>query len=74
VEQFFLTGRGPYPVQRTELTTGVLASCMEAGHARRRLETPHLSVLYLVPEEPWLRADGRSLPVKEVWGFDVDEV
>jgi hypothetical protein len=74
VEQFFLTGRGPYPVQRTELTSGVLAACMDAGHAGHRLETPHLAVRYQVPPEPWLRANGQSLPVKEVWGFDVDEV
>lgn len=74
VEQFFLTGRGPYPVQRTELTTGALAALMDAGHAGHRLETPHLSVRYEVPPAPWLRANARSLPVKDVWGFDADEV
>ena len=74
VEQFFLTGRAPYPVERTLLTTGTLAALMDAADAGRRLETPHLAIRYAPPEVAWARSHGRSLPPEEVWGFDPDEV
>jgi hypothetical protein len=47
VEEMFVTGKAPYPVERTLLTSGVLESCLTSrvqGH--QRLETPHLSVRY----------------------------
>jgi hypothetical protein len=47
IEELVLTAREPYPVERTLLTTGVLAAAMESawrGHAR--IETPHLAVKY----------------------------
>ena len=42
-----VTGKPVYPVERTLLTTGVLASLMESkagGH--HRIETPHVNVRY----------------------------
>ncbi|MGH2351735.1 MAG: hypothetical protein ACRDI2_19550 [Chloroflexota bacterium] len=74
IEQFFLTGREPYPIERTLLTTGTLAALMEAGHAGHRLETPHLAVQYQSPAQPWARSNGTSLPPEQVWGFKPDEV
>jgi hypothetical protein len=50
VDEMFSTGKAPYPVERTLLTSGVLESCLTSrmqGH--RRLETPHLSVRYTAP-------------------------
>ena len=46
------TGKAPYPVQRTLLTTGVLDALMES-HARRddRVETPQLDVAYTAPAD-----------------------
>ncbi len=47
VEEMFVTGKAPYPVERTLLTSGVLESCLTSrvkGH--QRLETPHLNVRY----------------------------
>jgi hypothetical protein len=49
VGQMMITGKPTYPVERTLLTTGVLAALMESkatGH--RRIETPHLDVRYQV--------------------------
>ena len=52
VEQMIVTGRSPYPVQRTLLVSGMLESCLESRAAGgRRLETPHLDVRYRPPKE-----------------------
>jgi hypothetical protein len=52
VEEMFLTGTAPYPVERTLLTTGLVAAGMQSLAAgQRRLETPHLAVRYQPPRE-----------------------
>jgi hypothetical protein len=52
VEEMFLTGKAPYPVERTLLTIGLVAAGMESLAAgQRRLETPHLAVRYQPPRE-----------------------
>ncbi len=51
-EEMFVSGRAPYPVERTLLVSGILESCLTSriqGH--KRLETPHLSVKYQAPRE-----------------------
>jgi hypothetical protein len=46
-EELFLTGKTPYPIERTLLTSGVLAACLASlGDNQKRLETPHLNVRY----------------------------
>ncbi len=52
IEKMLETGKAPYPVQRTLLTTGVLDALMES-HARRddRVETPQLDVAYTAPAD-----------------------
>jgi len=46
-EETFLTGRSPYPVERTLLTSGLVeAGCQSLGLGQKRLETPHLDVRY----------------------------
>ena len=47
IESLFLTGKSPYPVERTLLTTGMTAAGIESLHQeQRRLETPHLDIRY----------------------------
>jgi hypothetical protein len=49
IEELFTTGRAPYPVERTLLTSGVLEACLDSRAQNRRIETPHLSVRYQAP-------------------------
>ena len=47
IEQFMHTGKAPWPVERTLLTSGIVDECLRSqseGGARR--ETPHLNVEY----------------------------
>lgn len=47
VEGMFASGRAPYPIERTLLTSGILeASVRSMGQGQKRLETPHLAVRY----------------------------
>src|SRR5206468_9415583 len=51
-EEMFVTGKAPYPVERTLLTSGLVAAGLRS-HAEggKRLETPHLAVRYEAPKE-----------------------
>ena len=53
IETMFKTGTPPYPVERTLLTTGVLATAVDSLHkGQKRIETPDLrNVRYLSPRE-----------------------
>ena len=52
VEETFLTGRAPYPVERTLLTSGLVeAGTHSLSKGQKRLETPHLAVRYQAPRE-----------------------
>jgi len=51
-EQMFLTGKAPYPIERTLLTTGLVAAGVQSlAEGQRRIETPHLAVRYRAPRE-----------------------
>lgn len=51
-ERMFLTGKAPYPIERTLLTSGILAAAMHSrGTGGQRLATPHLAVKYQAPQE-----------------------
>jgi hypothetical protein len=47
IEQMIVTGREPYPPERTLLTTGALAALMDANG--RTIRTPHLAIAYRPP-------------------------
>lgn len=52
IESLFLTGKAPYPVERTLLTTGMTAAGIESlFQDQKRLETPYLSVRYEPTQE-----------------------
>jgi hypothetical protein len=47
IETLFQTGKSPYPVERTLLTTGMTAAGIESLYQQQhRLETPHLAIRY----------------------------
>jgi hypothetical protein len=51
-ERMFVTGKTPYPIERTLLTTGLVAAGMQSlATGQKRLETPHLAVRYRAPRE-----------------------
>ena len=53
VETLFTTGTPPYPIERTLLTTGVLATAIDSLHkGQKRIDTPDLErVRYTAPRE-----------------------
>jgi hypothetical protein len=52
IESLFLTGKSPYPIERTLLTTGMTATGIESLYQeQKRLETPHLVVHYKPAKE-----------------------
>jgi len=52
VEEMFLTGKPPYPIERTLLTTGLVAAGVQSlAEGQKRLPTPHLAIRYQVPRE-----------------------
>ena len=53
VEEMFVSGRPPYPVERTLLTSGITEACHKShGAENKRLETPELSVRYRPTKAP----------------------
>jgi hypothetical protein len=51
-EEMFLTGRAPYPAERTLLTSGLVAAGLASlAGGQKRLETPHLAIHYTAPRE-----------------------
>lgn len=51
-EELFRTGKPPYPIERTLLTTGLVQAGMASlGQGGKRLETPRLAIRYEAPRE-----------------------
>jgi len=50
-EEMFLTGKAPYPAERTLLTSGLTAAGLQSLADGKRIETPHLAVRYTAPRE-----------------------
>jgi hypothetical protein len=63
IEHLMLTGRSPYPVERTLLTSGVTEAALRARHEGRTIPTPHLSLRYQAPPEVADTGIDRPAPV-----------
>jgi len=64
IEKLFETGKSPYPVERTLLTTGVLEAAMESHYRRAtRIETPELDLTYTAPADSGFCRGSVSAPV-----------
>lgn len=51
-EETFLTNKAPYPIERTLLTSGLVAAGMRSiADGQKRIETPHLAIRYSAPRE-----------------------
>lgn len=51
-EEMYTTGKAPYPVERTLLTSGLVEACLHSLTAGGEPQaTPHLQVTYTAPEE-----------------------
>jgi hypothetical protein len=50
-EEMFLTGKAPYPVERTLLTSGLVAAALQSLAEGKRLETPQLAIRYQAPSQ-----------------------
>lgn len=45
-EETFKTGKAPYPIERTLLTSGLVEAGLQSLTMQKRIETPHLAVRY----------------------------
>jgi hypothetical protein len=64
IERLLETGKPPYPVERTLLTTGILEAAMESHYRHdRRIETPALDVHYSAPTDSGFCRGSVSAPV-----------
>ncbi len=63
IQTHFRAGRSPYPVERTLLTTGVLAAAVDSKEAGKAVNTPHLDVEYQPRDFNGLRERGESWKV-----------
>jgi hypothetical protein len=76
IQTHFRDGKAPYPVERTLLTTGMVAAAVESHvDGDRPYETPHLDVKYSATDYRPMRETGASWKiiteaVEEPRGFD----
>ena len=60
IQHLFIHGKAPYPVERTLLTSGALASAMQSRQAGKPIKTPHLEFKYAARDYRAMREMGKS--------------
>ena len=55
IEELMLTKRAPWPMERTVLTTGVLAHLFRSLESGGPVETPELAIAYAPPRRPFFQ-------------------
>ena len=55
IEELFVTGKPLYPVERTLLTTGILAFSFESRERKKAVETPELAIEYRAPRDTYFQ-------------------
>lgn len=55
IEEFFVTGKPVYPVERTLYASGMLAFLFDSKEFKRRIETPELSIAYRAPQNTYFQ-------------------
>ena len=56
IEEMILTGRAPYPVERTQIASAILERCLDSKQqGSQRLETPELAISYSAPPRVAIR-------------------
>jgi len=55
IEDLIVTGREPYPPERTLLTTGALALSFESIRTKQPVAAPGLNITYRAPATPFLQ-------------------
>lgn len=64
IEKMLETGKAPYPVERTLLTSGILDAAMDSHYRRgERVETPQLDVHYAAPADSGFIRGSVAAPV-----------
>ncbi|HEY2910787.1 MAG TPA: hypothetical protein VGI99_11100 [Gemmataceae bacterium] len=65
IEKFVSTGKPPYPVERTQLTGGILSYALESrANGSKRLETSDLGIKYAAPADSGYMRGKYRQPVK----------
>ena len=65
IQDFFRTGKAPYPVERTLLASGVADAVMRAAADGKPVATPHLEFRYAARDFKAFRETGESWKIVE---------
>ncbi|MGH9426066.1 MAG: hypothetical protein ACRD2L_07170, partial [Terriglobia bacterium] len=55
IEEMFITGQPPYPIERTLLTSGALSFLFESRYQKKRIQTPELKIVYRAPRNTYFQ-------------------